>query len=192
MAPVEDAVQIERMSDAAVAAKTGKAWPEWFALLDAADAHEMSHKQIVAYLAQQHSISLWWQQMITVTYEKERGLRQKHQMPDGYQISGNKTIEVSVETLYLAWLDEGTRNRWLPNTPIMIRKATPNSSLRITWTDGTTHVDVGFYAKGEHKSQVSLQHRKLPDGEAAEQMKGFWTETLNQLKLMLEDSTATA
>jgi len=51
---------------------------------------------------------------------------------------------------------------------------------------------VYIYAKGEHKSQVSLQHRKLPDGEAAEQMKAFWTETLNQLKLMLEDSTATA
>ncbi len=33
-----------RMSDAAVKAKTGKDWQQWFAILDRAGAMKMSHK----------------------------------------------------------------------------------------------------------------------------------------------------
>lgn len=65
-------------SDAAVAAKTGKSWAQWFAVLDAAGANKMSHKEIVAYLRDNHDIGSWWQQMVTVGYEQARGLREKH------------------------------------------------------------------------------------------------------------------
>ena len=52
-----------RMSDAAVQSKTGKTWPEWFKVLDAAGARKMSHQQIVAVLSKQHGVGPWWQQM---------------------------------------------------------------------------------------------------------------------------------
>ena len=45
-----DAKPRERMSDAAVQAKTGKTWPEWFAVLDKAGAAKMTHKEIAAHL----------------------------------------------------------------------------------------------------------------------------------------------
>src|SRR4028118_2248871 len=125
----------ERVSDDAVRAKTGKQWSEWFALLDQAGAEQMDHKTIVAFLREQHGIEPWWQQMVTVTYEQARGLRARHQKPDGYQISVSKTIAASAATLYRAWHDEVIRPRWLPDAAFHVRVATPDKSMRLTWND---------------------------------------------------------
>ena len=70
-----------RMSDEAVKAKTGKNWKEWFAILDRSGANKMGHQEIVKCLNTKHDIGPWWQQMVTVTYEQARGLREKHQKP---------------------------------------------------------------------------------------------------------------
>jgi activator of Hsp90 ATPase-like protein len=176
-----------RMSDAAVQAKTGKTWTEWFALLDAAGADKMSHQEIVAHLAGHTSIGGWWQQMVTVTYEQERGLRGKHERPDGYSISASKTVTVPISALYQAWTDELQRERWLGDLPLSIRKATPHRSLRITWADGKTQVEVNFYSKGAEKSQVAVQHSRLADAEEAQWMKVYWSERVERLKQVLED-----
>ena len=66
------------MSDEAVESKTGKTWSRWFKHLDAAGAKKMTHQEIVAHLHDQHQVRPWWTQMITVTYEQARGLRDKH------------------------------------------------------------------------------------------------------------------
>src|SRR2546426_8019727 len=95
-----------RMSDAAVKAKTGKTWPEWFKILDKAGAKKMGHQEIVAVLSQQHGVGPWWQQMVTVTYEQARGLRAKHETPAGYQISVSRTVAASITKVYKAWQDE--------------------------------------------------------------------------------------
>ena len=174
-----------RMSDAAVKAKTGKAWPEWFKILDKAGGKKMSHQEIVAVLSQQHSVGPWWQQMVTVTYEQARGLRAKHQTPAGYQISVSRTVAASISKVYKAWHDGKTRKLWLPAS-ITIRKATANKSMRITWTDGKTNVEVGFYPKGTGKSQVAVQHNKLPDAKAAARMKTYWGSALDRLKALVE------
>src|SRR6267142_712956 len=81
-----------RMSDAAVKEKTGKAWNEWFTLLDKTGARKLSHQEIVKYLNTEQGVGPWWQQMVTATYEQARGLRGKHQKPTGYEISVSRTI----------------------------------------------------------------------------------------------------
>jgi hypothetical protein len=86
----------------------------------------------------------------------------------------------------MAWQDTKTRNRWLPDTPIAIRKATTNKSMRLTWADQKTSVEVNFYPKGDDKTQVVVQHSKLPEAEAAAQMKTYWAEKLDRLKQILE------
>jgi len=60
------------VSNEAVRAKTGKTWPDWFAILDKAGARKMDHKQIVAYLNEHHQVGPGWQQMVTVGYEQAR------------------------------------------------------------------------------------------------------------------------
>lgn len=170
----------------AVRAKTGKGWDEWFALLDAAGAKHMNHTQIAAHLYDQLGCPGWWNQMVANGYEQARGLRQKHEMRDGFQISRSKTVAAPVDALYKAWHNKKVRGRWLADNSLVIRKATEAKSLRITWIDGRTSLEVFFIAKGEGKSQVTVQHSKLPDAAEAERMKAYWAEALERLKDLLE------
>jgi hypothetical protein len=87
------------MSDAVVKEKTGKDWRQWFMILDKAGAIKMSHKEIVECLYDRRRVPGWWSQMITVTYELERGLRKKHERPDGYSVSASRTFEVPISVL---------------------------------------------------------------------------------------------
>ncbi|HYR74914.1 MAG TPA: SRPBCC domain-containing protein [Pyrinomonadaceae bacterium] len=177
--------QKPRMSEEAVEAKTGKNWGRWFKHLDAAGAKKMSHQEIAAHLSEKHGVRPWWTQMVAVTYEQARGLRNKHEEPQGYEISVSRTIDASVSKAFKAWADDKTRKKWLPSN-LTIRKATANKSLRITWSDTTTSVAVAFAAKAKAKTQVVAQHSKLPDAKAAAKMKKFWAAALDRLKGLLE------
>jgi uncharacterized protein YndB with AHSA1/START domain len=174
------------ISNEAVQAKTGKNWDEWFAILDAAGGKEMRHKEIVAVLSKNYEIDPWWQQSVTVAYEKARGLRQKHEMVDGYQISKSITIHAPVEKVFSAWTDKPARGQWLGNTDFSIRKTTPNKSIRIAWKDPQSNIEVYFYPKGE-RVQVTLNHSKLPDQSQAEKMKAYWTNQFEKMKVYLEN-----
>jgi uncharacterized protein YndB with AHSA1/START domain len=174
-----------RMSDEAVEAKTGKTWSRWFKHLDAAGAKKMSHQKIVAHLHDKHQVRPWWTQMIAVTYEQIRGLRDKHEKPEGYEISVNRTIEAPIGKSFRAWTDEKIRKRWLAAN-VTIRKAATNKILRITWTDGETSLAVAFLSKSAAKTQVVAQHSKLPDAKAAAKMKSYWAKALDALKKELE------
>src|SRR6266404_1749073 len=145
-----------KISSEAVQQATLKPWDAWFALLDAAGAKKMTHQEIVAVLTQ-HDVGPWWQQMVTVGYEQARGLRVKHQRPDGFSINRSKTIAASITDVYAAWKDKRKRARWLADPGFTIRKANDNKSLRITWIDGVTNLDVQFYARGEDKCQVTIE-----------------------------------
>jgi uncharacterized protein YndB with AHSA1/START domain len=173
------------MSDETVRSRTGKGWSEWFSILDEAGAKEKSHKEIVAVINQNYEVDLWWQQSITVEYEKARGLRDKGQAAEGYQVSASKTFPVDMETLFNAWNDPSLREGWLPDAPMMVNKATPGKSMRISWRDGESRVDVYFTAKGEKKSAVQLQHSKLSDAQEGERMKVYWKEALGRLAEIL-------
>ena len=173
------------MSDEAVESKTGKTWSGWFKHLDAAGAKKMSHQEIVAHLSEKHGVGPWWQQMVAVTYEQARGLREKHQKPEGYEISVSRTIDAPLGKVFKAWTDEKVRKQWLPAS-LTIRKATANKSLRITWEDGKTSLAVDFYPKGDGKSQVVAQHSKIPDAKGAARMKQLWSQALDRLKALIE------
>lgn len=175
----------ERVSDEAVRSKTGRGWTDWFEILDQEGAREMPHGKIAALLHGKHGVDGWWAQTVTVGYEQERGLRDKHQKPSGYEISVSRTVPVAIDALYAAWLDED-RGRWL-DEDLVIRKATPNRTMRITWPD-QTNLEVHFVAKGEAKSQVVVQHGKLADADAAARMKSYWTEALQRLRAELQRS----
>lgn len=175
-----------RVGDEALRAKTGKTWKEWFVVLDQAGARKMNHTEMAAYLYKELRCPGWWNQMVAVGYEQARGLREKHQKPSGYEISRSKVVEVSLARLYAAWQDKKARGRWLNNSAFRVRKETSNKSMRITWGDGKSSVEVNFYSKGDGKSQVTVQHGKLADAMHAERMKTYWAAQLDRLKEFLE------
>jgi uncharacterized protein YndB with AHSA1/START domain len=170
------------MGDDAVREATGKSWEEWFRKLDRAGAKEMEHAAIARHLSEEENVPDWWCQMVTVGYEQARGLRQKHQRPDGFSVSASRTLAVPIERAFDAFADAKTRKRWLSDTGFTVRRATRPKSLRITWVDGVTNVDVNLYAKDDGRSQVSVQHSKLPDADAAARMKAYWGEALDRLR----------
>jgi len=170
------------MSDAAVAKKTGKDWRGWVDLLDGVDAVSMPHKDIARLLMDQHGVPAWWAQMITVAYERIRGLRDKGQRRGGkYDV--NKSKAVPVAELYAAFAAK-KREQWLGEVEMTVRTARRNKSMRIVWDDDTP-VDVYFSEKGPAKSQVQLQHRELPSKAKADRARAFWTERLAALARFL-------
>jgi hypothetical protein len=183
---MKSALANEKIGDAALAAKTGKTWQEWFAVLDAAGAAKMEHTEIATWLSDQYGSEKGWHwQMITAGYEQERGLRRKNETPDGFEVSISRTIAASPEALLRAWTDEAIRRSWLPDAEMTITTDNPGKSLRARWEDGRERVDVNVYPKGE-KTQITVQHRRLPDPEAAERSKAYWKEGLERLRNLVE------
>jgi len=180
-APALDLAALAGMSEAAVRAKTGCDWQKWVGALDHAGAADWSHRAIAAYVEQKFGLTDWWAQTVTVGYERIKGLRAIGQRRSGaYEANKSRTFAVPVAELYAAWADARLRKRWLAEAGLKVRQATPHRSLRITWPDGTS-VELWFVAKGDAKSTVQVQHRKLGSKEDAERRKAFWTERLAAL-----------
>jgi hypothetical protein len=177
----------ELMSDDAIQRRTGKRWGEWFAILDAWGAADRKHKEIAAWLSERHGVDGWSAQSLTVGYERARGLRALGERSGGgFSATASRTVAVPVERLFEAFTDESERPRWLPDGALRERTSTAPKSARFDWEDGSTRVIAGFEAKGDAKSQVALEHERLPDAESAEEMKAFWRERLTELRELLE------
>ncbi len=186
MADDEEVSNPAGISNEAVKARTGRTWPEWFAMLDEAGGTRLGHKGIVSMLAEHRRVGPWWRQMIAVAYEQERGLREKHETPAGYQMSASRTIAVDAATAFAAWTDEQVRSGWLQSAGLTIRRSTPGRSIRIGWGDNGSVVDVNFYPRGNGKTQVVVDHRRLASAEQVRKMKTFWSSALERLKEKVE------
>lgn len=174
------------ISDAAVQKATGKTWKEWISTLDRAGCRKLDHKSIAQHVHHHHALGGWWSQMVTVGYEQATGKRQKHEKPAGFEISRSKVVNVPLADLYAAWESPARRSRWLAARPLKIRTATKNKSMRLDWIDGMQILSLNFYSRGKDKSQVALQHGKLPNARAAEKAKTYWSDTLEALKAYVE------
>src|SRR5262250_2892054 len=101
------------MSDASVKEATGCNWERWVRTLDRAGAASKSHREIAKLVAFFGTTS-WWTQMVTVGYERIRGMRQKGQLRDGaYQATKSRTFDADVTQVYDAFASAPTRKRWL-------------------------------------------------------------------------------
>ena len=177
--------ELAGMSDESVKKATGRTWQRWVIALDYAKADTWPHRQIAEYVQKKYKVPDWWTQMVTVGYERIKGLRARGQRRDGsYEASKSKVLPVPVAVLFAAFADSDTRARWLADVEHEVRHTAKNKSVRIRWHDGSS-VDVGFLAKGPTKSQVSIGHRKLASQADATRAKAFWTEKLTALGALL-------
>jgi len=165
-----DFASVAGMSDEAVKKATGRAWAEWVRILDDAGAASKQHRDIVKHVSSLGTPN-WWTQMVTVGYERIRGLRDKGQRRGGgYEAGKSRTFNLPVRKLFAAFKKSIPENAEL-------KSATPNKRIRLAWDDGTT-VEAMFIEKGDSKSTVAVTHQKLPDKAAAEKMKSWWGERL--------------
>lgn len=168
------------MSDAAVKAKTGKTWAEWFAALDKAGAKAMSHKDIVKLLGARHKLADWWSQMVTVGYERAKGLRELHQTASGFNTSVSRTLATGLDQLFAAWDETRTRASFLKEA-IAVTTRNPGKNMRFAWDKDGGKVEVRFTAKGPEKAQITIDHMGLDSSAAVKRVKTFWADTLEKM-----------
>jgi uncharacterized protein YndB with AHSA1/START domain len=181
--PTSNYAEVAGMSDEAVSKRTGRTWAQWVGVLDRARAAEKPHRKIAEYVSSLGTPE-WWSQMVTVGYERIRGLRDRGQRRGGgYEASKSRTFNVSVGALFNAFANARRRRRWLP-VKIAVRSANPQKRMRVTWDDDTVVV-LEFTSKGRTKSAVAVGHQKLPDRSAADAMKKAWSGYFDRLGQLL-------
>src|SRR5437868_4198704 len=129
----EAAKQRSVITDKVVVPKTGKTMVEWFAVLDEKGAKKLDSHGIYALIASIDGLKPlgeWNQGLLTTTYQWDRGLRERGQKADGFEISVSKTVSVPVGELFYAWVEPAVRDEWLPEKGLWITKATENKSIR--------------------------------------------------------------
>ena len=151
-------------------------------------AGERPHREIARWIAEQQGVEplAWNAQAVAGSYELARGLREVGEKEDGFAVTASRTIAAPVDRLYDAFAEGSLRRRWLPDDELRERTATRPKSVRFDCGDGGTRVNVTFLPKGEGRSAVALEHRRLPNADEADRMKARWRERLTTLKAVLE------
>jgi hypothetical protein len=172
-------------SDEKIRQRTGRGWEQWFELLDRWGAAGRTHRETARMVAAKQGAEplAWNVQTVVASYERARRIRVVGQKDDGFAITASKTIAVPVERLYDAFVDASEQDERLRR-----RTATKPRSARFDWGDADARVNVTFLAKGESKSTIAVEHRRLNDAGEAEQMKTYWRQQISVLKDALEGS----
>ena len=185
------------ISDAAVIKKTGRELAYWYDVLDRFGAVEKGHTAAARYLYEEHGVPGWYSQGITVSYERARGVRAVNQRCDGdFEVSASKVMTTDAKNFVKAFTDARLRARWTKGFDAGLAKALyagvsdkkskgfvirPDgmARLRYTW-DGTT-VQLYAYPKAGGKLTVTVQHTRLPNGDAVDLFRKQWKAALAAL-----------
>jgi hypothetical protein len=188
-------------SDSAVRARTGHGFDHWFAVLDAFGSAARGHAASARHLSEDHGVPDWHCQMITVEYERARGLRATNQTCDGdFQVSVSRTVPGSVEDVKRALSGARTRRAFLRGADPALARALeaalsgakargvtqtkPGSArLRYPW-DGAV-VELHIYAKPGGKVSVTAQNSKLASPDEVERRRQLWRTALASLDVLL-------
>jgi hypothetical protein len=175
-------------SDDRIRERTGHGWEEWFDLLDAAGMAGRPHREVSRWVAEQLGVVplAWAAQAVTAGYERARGGRVIGQHTDGFRGSASKTMAVTAERIFDAFVDATARDGWLADAKLRTRTATRPRSARFDWGDDGTRVHVTVDARPDGRSTVTVTHSRLPDADAAARTKAWWRERLATLQARLE------
>jgi hypothetical protein len=174
------------VADESMRRATGKGHEDWFAILDAWGATEHTHAEIARWLGETQGVPNWWTQNVTVSYERARGMRARHQMRNGFSVSATRTMTADADRALEAFTEPAVRNRWLPGVPLTPRPTRAALTARFDWADPASRVVVNVLPKGGDKVLVSVAHEQLPDAETGEGLKAMWRGALGNLKTALE------
>jgi uncharacterized protein YndB with AHSA1/START domain len=169
------------MSEASIRKGTGRGWDDWFRLLDAWDATTHTHTEIARYVRDEFGVDGWWAQSVTVGYEWARGLRRRHEVPGGFQVSVTKTIDASAADVWRDFVEPRRRERWLEPGALRVRSGTGTlgKSARFDAPDGRL-VHIWLDDKGDRCS-VAVTCEKLDGPEEVAAMRAIWRERLAAL-----------
>jgi len=180
----------KRTSDEAVQRATGKVWKEWFAILDKAGAKKMQHRDIVLFLFNKYlgkgkgnigatSPNGWWSQMVTVEYERERGMRKVNQNETGFLVGMHKTLNMSAADFEKEW-DTILRSKKVAGHKLeRVPSRTKRNMLRYRAKVGG--LVVTYDVQPSRKLRVMVEAIRLPNSAAVERERKFWRGILEAI-----------
>jgi uncharacterized protein YndB with AHSA1/START domain len=185
------------MSDAAFLKKTGHGLDHWFAVLDRFGAVEKGHTASARHLYEEHGVDGWYAQGITVSYERERGVRAVNQRCDGaFEVSASKTLNATTKQVVKAFTDARGRASWVAEADAKLAGALgkgvsdkkskgfvirPDGLARFRYKWDDTTVQLYIVPKPGNKVAITVQHTKLPSGDSVELYRGQWKTALGLL-----------
>ena len=144
-------------SEEAIRKRTGRGWEEWFALLDEWGAPGRTHREIARWVAAKQGVHpLAWNAQ-TVAASYERA-------------RGLRAVHEK---------DDGFAISASKTVSVPVERLY-DAVLE------ESRVNVTFLAKGESKSTLALEHRRLADAAEAERVKAYWRQRLTSLKELLD------
>ena len=206
--PKKQTKKLDGVSSEAAKKATGHDWTEWIAILDKAGAKKWNHKEIVAYLKDNHELSDWWQQTVTVAYEKAKGRRVVGQTADtGFQVGIQRTLPIGLDDTWAllssrkgiaCWLGkvrrlsltEGKTYKTDKGIEGEIRVVKPGNRIRLTWhkpgMKRAATLQLALVGSGQKTSlRVHLEH--LPSQKFRDEMKSHWRGVLEDLAKLIEE-----
>lgn len=170
-----------RPSDDAVEEATGRAWSEWFRLLDKAGARGWTHAQRAEWLAREKGVDGWWAQSVTVEYERERGLRAVGQRMDGaYEATLQRTLDAPPHAVERALREAaGALDAALGAEP----RASDTAQGRVLrYAAEGERVEVVLSPKPPARCVVRVTQGGLPSAKAREEAKARWQGVVEALR----------
>jgi hypothetical protein len=182
------------LSDASSLKKTGHDLAHWYQVLDTFGAVEKGHTAAARHLNAVHGVDGWYSQGITVSYERERGVRGVNQRCDGaWEVSVSKTIAATRAQLVKAFTDARKRHEWISEADPKLAAAMakgladkkskgwvvrPDGLARYRYKWDDTVVQLYAYPKPGGKLALTVQHTKLTNGDAVELYRAQWKTAL--------------
>ena len=124
--------------------------------------------------------------MVTVEYERARGLRAKHETARRFSVSVTKTVAGNVAALYAAAANARRRKKWFPKGALKISSLTEDKYFRASWND-SARLEINFYSKPGGKAQITVQVGKLAKKSDVELERVAWKKSLGKLATMLSN-----
>ena len=184
---------------------TGHDLEHWFKILDKFGKTQ-GHTRAAEYLYTEHKVKAWHGQMIVVTWERRRGLRQENQSCTGtFQVSVSRAIDAPVTGVADFMNDAKSRKAWLETATPALGKAVEEAfasgktvemkkpdygRLRYKWLSSV--VEIRIYGQGAGKSSVVADSSALPDADAVAVRREAFSQALDRLKDMAAKRAAAA
>lgn len=196
------------VTDAACLKATGKKMAAWYSELDGKVAEGMKRRDAIEWIYLQTPKDMWWSTTLWVEFERSRGIvDKKDKHIEGYNICVTKTIAADVASVYQAWTNSASWQKWFGDkVKVQVKeggtfadangnegefsRVRENKDLRFTFkhpgSDFATKVDVAIADKGKGKTGITLTHARCQTRAEADGLRAAWGVAFESMKQLLE------
>ncbi|MBP6702636.1 MAG: hypothetical protein KBH14_04020 [Vicinamibacteria bacterium] len=174
---------------------TGRDLAHWFKVLDDFGKRE-GHTRVAEHLYSEHKVPAWHAQMIAITWERARGLRQENQSCTGtFQVSVSRALAAPVDWIVDFINQPKTRKVWLKGADPSLRKSIEEAfvagkamemkkagyaRMRYKWLSSV--VELRAYEKPGGRSSLVADTSELPDANAVAVRRESFGKALDRLR----------